>query len=151
MALRRLFRGVSGGTGVTTYAENIGVISITRNFSSFTVVVAGAFALCLGLSPKFGQAVHTIPLPIIGGLAFILFGLITANAGRIWRVGKVDFTSSRNMLVAGVAMVMGAGDLTWKFGHIAFGGIATATFTALILYHVIAHEKEQPDPLMIGD
>jgi putative pyrimidine permease RutG len=132
-----------GGSGVTTYAENIGVMSITKNYSSMTLAIAGLFAIFLGLSPKFGEAIHTIPLPILGGLAFILFGLITANAGRIWRVGDVDFTDSRNLLVAGVAMVMGAGDLTLRFGSFVLGGIATATFSALILYHVVARAKAE--------
>jgi putative pyrimidine permease RutG len=149
--LATMVAGSFGGTGVTTYAENIGVMSITKNFSSFTLVIAAIFAICLGLSPKFGEAVHTIPVPILGGLAFILFGLITANAGRIWQVGNVDFTRSRNLLVAGVAMVMGAGDLTWRFNSFVFGGIATATFTALILYHVIGRSKEPLVPMMPGD
>jgi putative pyrimidine permease RutG len=139
--------GSFGGTGVTTYAENIGVMSITRNFSSFTIVIAAILAICLGLSPKFGEAVHTIPTPILGGLAFILFGLITANAGRIWQVEKVDFGQPRNLLVAGVAMVIGAGDLTVRYDGIVFGGIATATFVALLLYHVIAPSKEPLAPM----
>lgn len=129
-----------GSTGVTTYAENIGVMSITKNFSALTMVAAGLFAIFLGLSPKFGEAVHTIPTPIIGGLSVVLFGLIAANAGRIWRAGKVDFSDTRNLLVIGVAMVMGAGDMTWKFGNVVFGGIATATFSALLLYHIIPAE-----------
>ncbi len=139
--------GSFGGTGVTTYAENIGVMSITRNFSSFTLVIAAILAICLGLSPKFGEAVHTIPTPILGGLSFILFGLITANAGRIWQVEKVDFGQPRNLLVAGVAMVIGAGDLTVRYDGIVFGGIATATFVALLLYHVIAPSKEPVAPM----
>jgi uracil-xanthine permease len=126
-----------GSTGVTTYAENIGVMSITRNFSSLTMVAAGLFAILLGLSPKFGEAVHTIPTPVVGGLTVVLFGLIAANAGRIWRAGNVDFSDTRNLLVIGVAMVMGAGDMTWRFGNVVFGGIATATFSALVLYHII--------------
>ena len=128
--------GSFGGTGVTTYAENIGVMSLTRNFSTWTLFVAGIIAMGLGLSPKFGEAIRTIPLPVLGGLAIVLFGLIAATAGRIWMDAKVDFTNPRNLLVVGVTLVMGAGDLTLKFGPIAFGGIATATFSALILYHV---------------
>ncbi len=110
-------------------------------------MIAAILAICLGLSPKFGEAVHTIPTPILGGLAFILFGLITANAGRIWQVEKVDFGQPRNLLVAGVAMVIGAGDLTVRYDGIVFGGIATATFVALILYHVIAPSKEPLAPM----
>lgn len=145
-----MLSGSLGGTGVTTYAENIGLMSLTRNFSTFTLFIAGIFAICLGLSPKFGAAIRTIPNPILGGLSFILFGLIAATAGRIWSDGRVDFTQSRNLLVAGVALVMGAGDLTWRFGNLAFAGIATATFSTLVLYHVIANARAPVAPLMRG-
>jgi uracil-xanthine permease len=152
--LSTLLSGFAGGTGVTTYAENIGVMSITKNYSSFTVLVAGIFAVCLGLSPKFGEAIKTIPIPIIGGLSLVLFGLITATAGRIWVDNKVDFTQSRNLLVVGISVVMGAGDLkvqfTTPFGEIVFGGIATATFSAIVLYHVIARPKRDAGPLAGG-
>jgi putative pyrimidine permease RutG len=130
-----------GGTGVTTYAENMGVMAITKNFSSFTFVAASVFAICFGLSPKFGAAVQTIPLSVIGGLSFVVFGLITATAGRIWVDNKVDFTNPRNLIVVGVAVVIGAGDLTLKFGNFALGGIAVATFVALILYHVLTRRR----------
>jgi xanthine/uracil permease len=128
-------------TGVTTYAENMGVMAITRNFSSLTFVVAGIFAICLGMSPKFGAVIHTIPMPIIGGLSFTVFGLITATAGRIWVENRVDFTNPRNLIVVGIAVVMGAGDLTLKLGRFAFGGIAVATFSALLLYHVLSLKR----------
>jgi uracil-xanthine permease len=149
--LATMVAGSFGGTGVTTYAENIGVMSITRNFSSLTFVVAAVFAICLGLSPKFGAAVNTIPTPVLGGLAFILFGLITGNAGRIWQVGKVDFSQPRNLIVAGVAMVIGAGDLTFRWGSWAFGGIATATFVALLLYHVVGRARDPLIPIKYAE
>lgn len=148
--LATMLSGLFGGTGMTTYAENLGVMNLTKNYSTYTLFFAGIIAVCLGLSPKFGAAIRTIPTPIIGGLSFILFGLITATAGRIWIDGNVDFKQSRNLLVAGVTLVVGAGNLTWQFGGIGFGGIATATFTALILYHVIAGGRANVAPLMRG-
>ena len=129
--------GFFGGTGVTTYAENIGVMSMSRNFSSLTMVFAGLFALFLSLSPKFGALVQTIPVCILGGLSFILFGMITASAGRIWQDNKVDFAKPANSLVVGVALIMGAGDLTIRVGNFAFGGITTATFAIVILYQLL--------------
>jgi len=136
-----MISGCFGGTGVTTYAENMGVMAITKNFSSRTFVAAAIIAICFGLSPKFGAAIQTIPLPIIGGLSFVVFGLITATAGRIWVENKVDFTNPRNLIVVGVAVVIGAGDLTLKFGSFALGGIAVATFGALILYHILTFRR----------
>ncbi|MEI7866532.1 MAG: solute carrier family 23 protein [Candidatus Methylumidiphilus sp.] len=130
-----IISGSGGGTGVTTYAENIGVMGVTKNYSSLTMVVAAMFAIVFGFSPKFGALILTIPTPILGGLSFVLFGLITATAGRIWVDNKVDFTSPVNLLTAGIATVIGSGDLSVKIGSFSFGGIATATLTALILYH----------------
>jgi putative pyrimidine permease RutG len=129
--------GAGGGVGVTTYAENMGVMSLTRNFSSATFLVAGGIAILLGLSPKFGALIHTIPGPVIGGLSFVVFGLIAATAGRIWVDAKVDFSLPKNLLVVGVALVMGAGDLTVSIGDFPFGGIAMTTFSALGLYHLL--------------
>lgn len=147
-----ILSGLLGGTGVTTYAENMGVMSLTRNFSTYTLFFAGVIAICLGLSPKFGEAIKTIPTAIIGGLSFILFGLITATAARIWSEAKpaVDFSEARNLLVVGITLVVGAGNLTWQFGSFAFGGIASATFTAVILYHVIAKARAPVAPLMLS-
>lgn len=132
-----MFAGALGGTGVTTYAENMGVMAITKNFSALTFVVAGIFAILLGLSPKFGALIQTIPLPLIGGLSFVVFGLITSTAGRIWVDNKVDFTDPKNLIVVGVAAVISAGNLSLDIGGFSLGGIALATFFALGLYHIL--------------
>ena len=70
-----------GGTGVTTYAENMGVMAVTKVYSTLLFVVAALFAILLGFSPKFGALILTIPVPVIGGLAFVVFGLIAATGG----------------------------------------------------------------------
>jgi putative pyrimidine permease RutG len=126
-----------GGTGVTTYAENMGVMRVTGNFSSRTFVVAALFAILLGLSPKLGALIHTIPLPVIGGLSFVIFGIITAVGVGIWVQNGVDFTRSRTLITVGTALVAGSGNLTINLGGFAFGGIATATFIAIIVYHLL--------------
>ncbi len=126
-----------GGTGVTTYAENMGVMRVTGNFSARTFVAAALFAILLGLSPKLGALIHTIPLPVIGGLSFVIFGIITAVGVGIWVRNGVDFTRSRTLITVGTAMVAGWGNLTVKLGGFAFGGIATATFVAIVVYHLL--------------
>ena len=83
--------GSVGGTGVTTYAENIGVMAATRIYSTALFVVAALFAILLGFSPKFGALIHTIPLPAMGGVSIVIFGLITIAGARIWVDNKVDF------------------------------------------------------------
>jgi len=133
--------GMGGGTGVTTYAENMGVMAVTRIYSTLVFVVAAFVALLLGFSPKFGALILTLPVPVIGGLALVVFGLIAATGGRIWVLNKVDFASPRNLLVAGIALTAGAGDLTLHFGSFTLGGIGTATFGAIILYQVLRERR----------
>lgn len=127
-----------GGTGVTTYAENIGVMAATRIYSTAVFVMAASVAILLGLSPKFGALIHTIPLPAMGGVSIVIFGLIAIAGARIWVDNKVDFTDSRNMIVAAITLVLGTGDFTLKFGEFALGGIGTATFGALILNAILS-------------
>ena len=69
--------GAVGGTGVTTYAENIGVMAVTRIYSTLVFVVAALIAIVLGFSPKFGALIQTIPAPVLGGMSVVVFGLIT--------------------------------------------------------------------------
>ena len=130
--------GGVGGTGVTTYAENIGVMAATRIYSTALFIVAALVAILLGFSPKFGALIHTIPLPAMGGVSIVIFGLIAIAGARIWVDNKVDFTDSRNMIVAAITLVLGTGDFTLSFGGFALGGIGTATFGALILNAVLS-------------
>jgi uracil-xanthine permease len=136
-----MISGAGGGTGVTTYAENIGVMAVTRNYSSLTFVVAGALAIVLGLSPKAGAAILTLPTPIVGGLAFIIFGLISSTAVRIWVQDRTPMTTP-NLLTIGVPLVIGAGDLTLKAGSFALGGIALGSFVCLALHHGLKFGRE---------
>ncbi|MEF7612294.1 solute carrier family 23 protein [Aquincola sp. MAHUQ-54] len=133
--------GSGGGTGVTTYAENMGVMAVTRIYSTLVFVVAAAVALLLGFSPKFGALILTLPVPVVGGLALVVFGLIAATGGRIWVMNRVDFSRPRNLIVAGVALTAGAGDLTLSIAGFKMGGIGTATFGAIVLYHLL-RERE---------
>jgi uracil-xanthine permease len=133
--LATIFSAGVGGTGVTTYAENMGVMAITRNFSSRTFLFAAFFAICFGLSPKFGALIETIPGPVMGGLSLVVFGLITAAAGRIWVENKVNFTEPRTMLMVGVTVMIAAGGLSVKIGDFVLSGIGLATLAALSLYH----------------
>jgi uracil-xanthine permease len=136
--LATIVSGFGGGTGVTTYAENIGVMAATKVYSTLLFVVAGIGAVLLGFSPKFGALILSIPGPVIGGLSIVLFGLIAAMAGRIWVENNVDFSNPRNLITVAAALTAGAGDLTLRFGAFTIGGIGTATFGAIILYQILA-------------
>jgi len=129
--------GFGGGTGVTTYAENIGVMAVTKIYSTLIFVIAAVVAIALGFSPKFGALIGTIPWAVLGGLAIILFGLIAATGARIWVENKVDFSASRNLITVAAALTMGAGNFTVKIGDFELGGIGTATLTAIVLYQIL--------------
>ncbi|AYM98193.1 pyrimidine utilization transport protein G [Acidovorax sp. 1608163] len=129
--------GSAGGTGVTTYAENIGVMAATKIYSTAVFLLAGVFALVLGFSPKFGALIQTIPLPVMGGVSIVVFGLIAVAGAKIWVDNKVDFSQNKNLIVAAITLILGTGDFTLKFGDFALGGIGTATFGAIVLYALL--------------
>ena len=129
--------GAAGGTGVTTYAENIGVMAATKIYSTAMFVVAAVIAVVLGFSPKFGALIQTIPLAVMGGVSIVVFGLIAIAGAKIWVDNKVDFSDNRNLLVAAIPIILGTGEYTLKFGGFALGGIGTATFGAILLYWLL--------------
>lgn len=125
--------GGVGAPGMTTYGENIGVMAVTRVYSTIIFVVAGGFAIFLGLSPKFGAIIHTIPTAILTGASIVVFGLITIAGAKIWIENKVDFSKNKNLMVAAVTIILGTGDFALQLGSFNLGGIGTATFAALFL------------------
>ena len=129
--------GAVGGTGVTTYAENIGVMAATRIYSTAMFVVAALIAVLLGFSPKFGALIQTIPLAVMGGVSIVVFGLIAVAGAKIWVDNRVDFSDNANLIVAAVTLVLGTGDYTLKIGDLALGGIGTATFGAILLHALL--------------
>ncbi len=129
-----------GGTGMTTYAENIGVMAATKIYSTVVFVITGVFAILLGLSPKFGSLISTIPVAILGGASIVVFGLITIAGARIWISNQVDFSKNGNMIVAAIALIMGAGNYSLHIGNFDLGGIGTATFAAILMNLVFNRE-----------
>jgi xanthine/uracil permease len=150
---------LGGGTGQTTYAENIGVMAMTRVYSIAVFVVASITAVLLGFIPKFAALIQSIPVSVMGGISLLLFGLIAATGGRIWVDGKVDFTKQRNLIVGGVTIVIGAINIApeagtpfaFNIGDFRLEGIALATLVAIVLNQLLAvnerrGEAEQPAP-----
>ncbi len=126
--------GLGGGSGTTTYAENIGVMAATRVYSTAAYWVAAATAIVLAFSPKFGALVFTVPDGVIGGATLVLYGLIGILGVRIWTDAKVDFTDPVNLTVAAAALVAGVGDLTLTIGSVELGGIAWGSVGILVAY-----------------
>lgn len=125
--------GSVGTPGMTTYGENIGVMAVTRVYSTIVFVIAGIFAIFLGLSPKFGAVISTIPSAVLTGASIVVFGLITIAGAKIWLENKVDFSNNKNLIVAAVTIILGAGNFELMFGNFNLGGIGTATFAAILL------------------
>ncbi len=143
--LATIVAGSGGGTGVTTYAENIGVMAVTRVYSTLIFVVAALVAILLGFSPKFGALIGSIPLGVLGGVSTVLFGLIAVTGGRIWVENRVDFTKGANLFVAAVTLIVGAADYTLRLGNFELGGIGVGTFGAIILYQLLKFAPAMPD------
>lgn len=133
-----------GGTGMTTYAENIGVMAVTKVYSTTIFVVAGVFAILMGLSPKFGAVISTIPVALLGGASIVVFGLITVAGAKIWVDNKVDFTQNSTLLIAAVSLIMGAGNFSLHIGAFDLGGIGTATLAAIVLNLFLNRAKKVP-------
>jgi NCS2 family nucleobase:cation symporter-2 len=129
--------GFGGGSGTTTYAENIGVMAATRVYSTAAYWIAGLGAIVLALSPKFGAVLSSTPVGALGGVSTALFGMIGVLGARIWIENRVNFADSTNLLVASSAIIIGIADYTWVTGKYTFTGIVNATLVAVIGYRVL--------------
>ena len=124
--------GLGGGSGTTTYAENIGVMAATRVYSTAAYWIAGIGAILLGLVPKFGAILSATPVGALGGAGTALYGMIGILGARIWIDNRVDFTNSLNILIAASALIIGISDMSWSVGKYTFSGIINATLVAVV-------------------
>lgn len=136
--LGTMFAGFGGGSGTTTYAENIGVMAATKVYSTAAYWCAAGFAFILSLCPKFGALINTIPVGVLGGVTTLLYGMIGMLGVRIWVENHVDFSSNVNLSVAAVTMVIGIADFSFAINGIGFNGIAIGSVLCLVVYHFMA-------------
>jgi NCS2 family nucleobase:cation symporter-2 len=129
--------GVGGGSATTTYGENIGVMAATRVFSTAAYWVAAIAAVLLGLSPRIGAVISSVPAGVLGGATTALYGLIGIIGIRIWVENRVDFSKPKNQLTAGIALIIGIANFTFTFGQASFGGIIVGTIAAIVVYHLM--------------
>ena len=140
--LATTFSAGFGGTGVTTYAENIGVMAVTKVYSTTIFVIAGLVAILLGLSPKFGAIIQTIPPALLGGASMVVFGLIAIAGAKIWIDNHIDFSKNSNLIIAAVTIIMGTGNFSLHLGGFDLGGIGTATLAAIVLNALFNRQKD---------
>ena len=126
--------GGFGGSGTTTYAENIGVMAATRVYSTAAYWVAAFTAILLAFVPKFGALIFTIPTGVLGGACIVLYGLIGMLGVRIWMDNKVNFNNPVNLTAAAVALIAGIGNLTLTVGGVSLEGIAWGSVGIIVAY-----------------
>jgi len=139
-----MFAGLGGGSGTTTYAENIGVMAATRIYSTAVYWIAGGTALLLSLIPKFGELIATIPAGVLGGAGTVLYGMIGLLGARIWIENHVDFGNSVNLFTAAVALIAGIANFSFfpfdaanPANGYRIGGITVGAFAAILIYHAM--------------
>lgn len=132
--------GFGGGSGTTTYAENIGVMASSRVYSTAAYWIAGFVAITLAFFPKFGVLINTIPAGVAGGAGIVLYGMIAIVGARLWVQNKVDFANPINLMTAGAGLIIAIalyGDNALSIGNMSFGGIALGTAATLVIYHLM--------------
>jgi uracil-xanthine permease len=139
--------GAVGGTPSTTYAENIGVMAVTKVYATQLFWFAGALAFVIGgFVPKLGAVISSIPTPVMGGISLLLFGLIASSGLRLLVKSGIDYSHSRNLIMSSVVLVIGIGMETGGFtiplGNYTIPGMALATLVGVILNLILPRESE---------
>ena len=142
--LATAFAGFFGGPANTTYGENTGVLALSKVYDPRVVRLAAIYAIILSFSPKFDALVNSIPAAIVGGVSFILYGMISAVGVRNIVENQVDLTKSRNLIIAAVMFVSGlgfssVGGITFTVGGAAvtLSGLAIAALCGVILNAIL--------------
>jgi len=128
-----ILSGFVGSTPNTTYGENIGVLAITRVYSTFVIGGAAVIAIILSFSGKFSALVSGIPTPVMGGVSLLLFGVIAASGLRMLVESKVDYSKPTNLFLTTVVLVIGLSGVKLTLGEVSFSGMSLATIVAIVL------------------
>ena len=131
--------GLLGGPANTTYSENTGVVALTRVFDPFVMRIAAVMAIILSLSPKFEAVINSIPAAVIGGISFVLYGMIAATGIRTIVENQVDYVNMRNVLITAIILVSGLGfnHKNIVIGDVHFAGLACAAVFGIILNAIL--------------
>ena len=136
--LATMFAGLVGGPANTTYSENTGVLAATKNYNPLTLEIAACFAILISFLGKFAALITSMPGPVIGGVSIVLYGMIAAVGLRTLVENQVDFTKTRNLLIAAVMLVLGLGaDKAITIGGVAISGVALAAVLGIILNKIL--------------
>ena len=136
-----IISGFFGSTPNTTYGENIGVLAITKVFSTWVIGGAAVFAILLSCFGKLAAMIQSIPTPVMGGVSMLLFGVIAASGIRVLVEGKVDYNNPINLMLTAIVMGLGVSTASITIGTVTLKGMSLATVVAIIMsvaFHLIA-------------
>lgn len=131
--LSSVIAGFVGGPPTTSYGENIGVLAMTKIHSVWVLAGAAFFAILFSFCGKIAALIQSIPTPVIGGISFLLFGMIAANGLRILVDNKINFEAKRNLIITAVILVVGIGGTYLKLGNFQLTSIALSTIFGIVL------------------
>ena len=143
-----IFSGLFGSTPNTTYGENIGVLAITKVYSTWVIGGAAIFAILLSCLGKLAALIQSIPTPVMGGVSMLLFGVIAASGIRILVESKVDYGKPANLLLTSIVMGVGVSTASLTIGAVTLKGMSLATVIAIILslsFRLIFRLRHQKD------
>ncbi|ADE54571.1 uracil-xanthine permease family protein [Coraliomargarita akajimensis] len=132
-----------GGPPNTTYSEVTGAVTITRAFNPAIMTWAAIAAIILAFSGKLGGLLSTVPVPVIGGITMLLFGIITTVGLQTLTQNKTDLSDSRNMIIVAIVLVFAIGGMTLELGGVEFSGIGLGAVTGILLNLVLPKPKAQ--------
>jgi uracil permease len=131
--ISNILSGFAGATPNTTYGENIGVMAITKVYSVWIIGGAAVIAIAVSFSGKIAATIRAIPVPVMGGVCLLLFGVIAVAGIRMLVEKKVDYTKPRNMVLTSVVLVSGISGAAIKLGTVELKGMALGTVVAIVL------------------
>jgi len=146
-----IFAGFTGGPPNTTYGENIGVMAITRVYSVWVIGFAAVIAIILSFIGPVAAVIQNMPMPVMGGVSILLFGIIASSGFRIFVEDKIDFGKKRNLIITSVIIVLGVGGASINFvmngSPVQISGIALATIVGIILNLILIDKKDDDKDL----
>lgn len=131
--LATILAGVVGGPPTTTYGENLGVLALTRVYSTQVIMRAALFAIIMSLIGKLGGLLQAMPFSVVGGISILLFGVIASSGLRMLVDGGVEFSDRKNLVLTSVVLAVGVGNLTLPIGKFPVSSLAMATLAGLVL------------------
>jgi len=130
-----------GGPPNTTYGENVGVMAITRVYSVWVIGGTAVLAIVLSFFQKFGAFIQSIPVPVMGGISIMLFGIIASSGLRTLVESGIDYSDKRNLIISSVILVLGIGKAKIAIGQFSLEGMALAALVGIILNLVLPHTQ----------